>query len=243
MNVSMNELKMALRRCFEAHGYYWGNFEDAAAMILWLEQNGLNGLLEFKKSIPYLNIDSNLPFNSVIDADQKIISVNCHGRSAFNCASSIIDFANTKVFESGEITIILQNCHNRIFILKALSDCAIRGLNISASWVTDSKLRKKILVKFKPGSMYPDIEETNLDDKQDVNIEEQQSLNIHLKVPESFELEKIIPVKKELQINSFNFNALQNGITIDSQLWNEINQLGLGVLVEDSVNSRQGAGV
>ncbi|MCO4759605.1 MAG: DUF3726 domain-containing protein, partial [Oceanospirillaceae bacterium] len=28
MNISMNELKAALRRCFEATGYFVGNYED-----------------------------------------------------------------------------------------------------------------------------------------------------------------------------------------------------------------------
>ena len=64
MHISMTELKAALRRCFEATGYYVGNYEDAANMILWLEKHGLDGLKELQSALPYIGDDSSKPLST-----------------------------------------------------------------------------------------------------------------------------------------------------------------------------------
>jgi hypothetical protein len=44
MRVSRNELTASLKKAFEGLGFSVGDYQDAAAMVVWSEMHGLNGL-------------------------------------------------------------------------------------------------------------------------------------------------------------------------------------------------------
>jgi serine/threonine protein kinase len=91
MHVSMNELKAALRRCFEAANYFVGNYEDAANMILWLEKHGLNGLQELQRTLPYIKQDRMKDMSTVIYEDSTSAIIDSHGRI------KLIDFGSSQI--------------------------------------------------------------------------------------------------------------------------------------------------
>jgi LDH2 family malate/lactate/ureidoglycolate dehydrogenase len=247
MKISMNELKAALRRCYEASGYFVGNYEDAANMILWLEKHGLGGLEELQRALPFITADRDKPLSTVIYEDSTSAIIDSNGRSALNCIASSVDLAHAKALESGIATITVHNCHNRKFILKALTDCGRRGISVAAYWRNGSQAVTEHTAAIKAGERYPSYSEavTNLD----ANSEDKQALTIicSSRVDLTTSLQKSqgnhhVQYVSAAQVEQNKEHSIDYGIEIDDALWAEINRIGTGVLVENSDQSRQGAG-
>lgn len=243
MNISMNELKAALRRCFEASDYFVGNYEDAANMVLWLEKHGLNGLNELKLALPYIGEDRDKPLSNVIYEDSTSATIDAHHRSALNCIAAAVDLAHAKALESGIATVTVHNCHNRIFILKALTDRGRSGISAAAYWQNGHDSVTEHTAAIKSGQRYPSYSEgtTNLVS----NDKDKQALTIicssRVDLTSSLQNSKSNFISPQ-QVESNKENTVENGIEIDAEVWNEINNIGLGVLVENTERSRQDAG-
>lgn len=243
MNISMNELKAALRRCFEASDYFVGNYEDAANMVLWLEKHGLNGLNELKLALPYIGEDRDKPLSNVIYEDSTSATIDAHHRSALNCIAAAVDLAHAKALESGIATVTVHNCHNRIFILKALTDRGRSGISAAAYWQNGLDSVTEHTAAIKSGQRYPSYSEgtTNLVS----NDKDKQALTIicssRVDLTSSLQNSKSNFISPQ-QVESNKENTVENGIEIDAEVWNEINNIGLGVLVENTERSRQDAG-
>lgn len=247
MKISMNELKAALRRCYEASGYFVGNYEDAANMILWLEKHGLGGLEELQRALPFITADRDKPLSTVIYEDSTSAIIDSNGRSALNCIASSVDLAHAKALESGIATITVHNCHNRKFILKALTDCGRRGISVAAYWRNGSQAVTEHTAAIKAGERYPSYSEavTNLE----AHSEDKQALTIicSSRVDLTTSLQKSqgnhhVQYVSAAQVEQNKEHSIDYGIEIDDALWAEINRIGTGVLVENSDQSRQGAG-
>lgn len=243
MNISMNELKAALRRCFEASGYFVGNYEDAANMILWLEKHGLKGLNELAHAFPYIGADRDKALSKVIYEDNTSATIDAHGRSALNCIAAAVDLAQAKALENGIATITVHNCHNRMFVLKALTDCGRRGISAAAYWQNGSGPITEHTAAIKSGQRYPSYSEalTGLkscgDDKQALTI----ICSSRVDLTSSLQNTKNYYVSPK-QVAENKERSVESGIDINDQLWAEINQLGTGILVENSERSRLDAG-
>ncbi len=247
MNISMNELKAALRRCFEASGYFVGNYEDAANMILWLEKHGLNGLGELQRALPYIAEDREKPLSTVVYEDSTSAIIDSNGRSALNCIAASVDLAHAKALEVGIATVTVHNCHNRMFILKALTDCGRRGISIAAYWQNGSQTVTEHTAAIKAGDRYPSYSgaTTTLaaseDDKQALTIICSSRVDLTSSLQRSSGNRNARYVSAA-QVAENKEHSVDNGIEIDDALWAEINRIGEGILVENSDQSRQGAG-
>ena len=243
MNISMNELKAALRRCFEASDYFVGNYEDAANMVLWLEKHGLNGLNELKLALPYIDEDKDKPLSNVIYEDSTSATIDAHNRSALNCIAAAVDLAHAKALVSGIATVTVHNCHNRIFILKALTDRGRSGISAAAYWQNGSDTVTEHTAAIGSGQRYPSYSEgaTNLTS----NDEDKQALTIicssRVDLTSSLQNSKSSFISAK-QVESNKEHTVEHGIEIDSEVWEKINTIGLGVLVENNERSRQDAG-
>ncbi|UTW02661.1 DUF3726 domain-containing protein [Amphritea atlantica] len=247
MHVSMIELKAALRRCFEATGYYVGNYEDAANMILWLEKHGLKGLDELQRALPYIGEDSSKPLSTVIYEDSTSAIIDSNGRSALNCIAASVDLAHAKALENGIATVTVHNCHNRMFILKALTDCGRRGISVTAYWQNGNQTVTEHTAAIKAGERYPSYSEavTNLSvndqDKQALTIICSSRVDLTSSLQQSKGNRNACYISAE-QIRLNKEYSVDFGIDIVENLWAEINRIGAGVLVENNERSRQGAG-
>ncbi|GAA6169383.1 DUF3726 domain-containing protein [Sessilibacter corallicola] len=247
MKISMNELSAALRRCFEATGYFVGNYEDAANMILWLEKHGLKGLEELTRALPYINQDRDKPLNNVVYEDSASAIIDCHDRSALNCIASSVDLAHAKALENGIATVTVHNCHNRKFILKALTDCGRRGISAAAYWQNGSSLITEHTAAIKAGDRYPSYSEaaTNIQlnevDTRALTIICSSRVDLTSSLQKSKGNTATFNVSPE-QVAANKEKSVENGINIDDDLWAEINRVGTGILVSASEQSRQGAG-
>lgn len=249
MHVSMTEMKAALRRCFEANGYFVGNYEDAANMVLWLEKHGLNGFGELQAAMPYINSDSQKLLSTVIYEDSSSAIIDSHGRSALNCVAAAVDLAHAKALESGIATITVRNCHNRMFVLKAITDCGRRGISAVAYWQNGSSVITEHTAAIQAGERYPAYSEatTALTPHQD--DDEHQSLTIicssRIDLSSSLQHSKGNRHARYIDSRQIKLNkeyAVDTGFEIDPALWNEISNVGANVLVESSEQSRMGAG-
>ncbi|MDV2116872.1 DUF3726 domain-containing protein [Alcaligenes faecalis] len=243
MHVSMTELKTVLRRCFEATGYFVGNYEDAANMILWLEKHGLNGLEELTRALPYIDQDNARPLSTVIYEDSTSAIIDSHGRSALNCIAASVDLAHAKALAQGVATVTVHNCHNRMFILKALTDCGRRGISVAAYWQNGSQTLIEHTAAIKAGARYPSYSVAQTSQK--VKDEDKQALTIicSSRVDLTSSLQHLNAhhiSAKQVELNKE--QTVDCGIEISEQLWAHINKIGEGVLVESSERSRQGAG-
>lgn len=247
MHISMNELNAALRRCFEATGYFVGNYEDAANMILWLEKHGLNGLKELKRALPYITEDNTKPLNSVVFEGRTSAIIDSHNRSALNCIAAAVDLAHAKALESGIATVTVHHCHNRIFSLKALTDCGRRGISVAAYWQNGSTTVTEHTAAIKAGHRYPSYSEavtslqTQETDPQTLTIICSSRVDLTSSLQASQGNRSVRYVDAE-QVALNKDYAVEHGIEIDEPLWADINRLGAHVLVSASEQSRQGAG-
>ncbi|MDO7640670.1 MULTISPECIES: DUF3726 domain-containing protein [Reinekea] len=247
MNISMNELKAALRRCFEASHYFVGNYEDAANMILWLEKHGLKGLAELERLLPYITDDTDKLLSSVLYEDSSSAIIDSHGRSALNCIAASVDLAHAKALISGIATVTVHHCHNRMFILKALTDRGRCGISIAAYWQNGSHTVTEHAAAIRAGARYPSYSEalTNLSASTDLK----QTLTIicssRVDLTASLQLSKGNRNARHMsaeEVAENKANSVEHGIEIEPELWQRINQIGTGILVENNDQSRQGAG-
>lgn len=247
MQVSMNELKAALRRCFEATGYFIGNYEDAANMIVWLEKHGLKGLAEFERTLPFIDRDQEKELSTLTYQDSCSAIIDSHNRSSLNCIGAAVDLAYAKAMHCGVATVTVHNCHNRMFVLKALTDCGRRGVSVVAYWKNGRSEVREYTAAIGAGQRYPNYQAApthfNAEDDGHQTLVIICSARVDLSSSlqnsdQQGELESIsasqIALNKERNI--------KDGISIDEALWQKINQIGEGVLVESSDQSRQGAG-
>lgn len=247
MHVSMNELKAALRRCFEATGYFVGNYEDAANMILWLEKHGLDGLGELRRALPYIDLDSDKPLSTVVYEDSTSAIIDSKGRSALNCIAAAVDLAHAKALESSLSTVTVHNCHNRKFVLKALTDCGRRGISVVAYWQNGSQTITEHTAAIRAGERYPSYSEaiTSLqgepDEHQTLTIVCSSRVDLNSSLQQSRGNRNVHRITPE-QLAANREQSVDRGIEIDEALWDEINRIGAGILVENTERSRQGAG-
>lgn len=249
MHVSMVELKAALRRCFEATGYFVGNYEDAAEMILWLEKHGLNGLAELNSSLPYIDKDEDKAPSSIVYEDSSAIVIDAHNRSSLNSIAAALDMAYFKAVENGIATATIRNCHNRMFVLKALTDCGRRGVSVVAYWQNGTEKVTEHTAAIKAGHKYPSYQQAEIANQ---DADQQQSLTIicsarvdlssSLKANASAAGKVNAKTISSAQIAQNKLQSVEHGIEISQSLWGSINQIGEGVLVENSEQSRKGAG-
>ncbi len=249
MYVSLNELSAALRRCFEANGYSVGQYEDAANAIVWLEQHGCKGLDELYRSLPFLETDQVKPGSQVSYEDASSLVLECTGRSALNCVAAAVDLVQVKARHAGIATLTLHNCHNRMFVMKALADCGRRGLSAVAYWQNGSDVITEHTAAIRAGDSYPNYARVALSPEACDDVAEHQSLTLlctrQLNLTSSLRNQLKGKDLLELTPQQLEENgrvALDKGIHIDAQLWASINDIGSAVLVENSESSRQGAG-
>lgn len=247
MHISMNELKAALRRCFEASGYFVGNYEDAANMVLWLEKHGLDGLKELEYALVFLASDGDKPLSTVTYEDSTSAIIDSHGRSSLNCIAASIDLAHAKALECGIATVTVHNCHNRKFVMKALTDCGRRGISVVAYWRNGGRAVTEHTVAIKAGARYPSYSTalTNLqateDDQQTLTIVCSSRVDLTSSLQSSYGNRNAIDISAQ-RVEENRIYTLDFGVDIDETLWHEINRIGSGILVENTLQSSQGAG-
>lgn len=246
MLISSNELTSLLKRVFEGMGYPVGYYEDAAGLVKWLQVHGEQGFGELQRALPYV-ADSQRPPLQLLAEESQALLFDCHGRSGLNCMPSIIELAQTKVLELGCVNVKVRNCHNRKFILKLLVDCARQGISALAYWQNGKQPVSEHVASIAAGACYPSYSEALLGDTSAADTQTLTLLlstridlggQLHGSAAQRSGYRQVSP---EQFARAFQ-GALEGGMDISIELWQQLNQLAEAVLVESSEQSRSGAG-
>jgi hypothetical protein len=246
MLISSNELTSLLKRVFEGMGYPVGYYEDAAALVKWLQVHGELGFGELQRALPYV-ADSQSPALELLAEESQALLFDCHGRSGLNCLPSIVELAQTKVLEQGCVNIKVRNCHNRKFILKLLVDCARQGISGMAYWQNGKQPVSEHVASIAVGARYPSYSEALLVDPATADTQTLTLLlstridlqgQLHGSASQRSGYRQVSPE----QFARAGEGALEGGMDISIELWQQLNQLAEAVLVENSEQSRSGAG-
>lgn len=140
MHVSLNEFTLTCRRALDGLGFPPGEFEDAADMVVWLEQHGLGGARLLGEILPRLAGEQWPALARVHDDGGCVVMAMDHG-SLLHGGSLAADLACTRALETGLGIVRLRGCRDRSFILGYLARCARRGHHIAAFWCTGEPRR------------------------------------------------------------------------------------------------------
>lgn len=140
MHVSLNEFTSTCRRALDSLGFPPGEYEDAAEMVVWLEQHGLGGARLLGEILPRL-ADNRWPALSVTHTDGGCVIMQMDEGSILHGGSLAADLACTRALATGLGIVRLHGCSDRSFILGYLARCARRGHHIAAFWCTGEPRR------------------------------------------------------------------------------------------------------
>ncbi|AOE85456.1 DUF3726 domain-containing protein [Pseudomonas sp. TCU-HL1] len=245
MLISANELKALLKRVFEGMGYAQGTYEDAATLVGWLHLHGEDGLGELERALE-LVADRERPASELIATQPAVLTFEGHGRSALNCLPAILELARTEALAQGRVSVEIDHCHNRKFVLKLLADCARQGLWAQASWDNGHGPVHRHMALIGAGDAYPTYQTYRLPEQ--APLANRQSLSLALGTPGCPQPSaRPVAARYDRCVSPADFalageQALENGMEVSPALWNRLNQLAEAVLVENSERSRSGAG-
>ena len=248
MKVSRNELTACLKKAFEGLGFSVGDYEDAAAMVVWSQMHGFNGLQQLQQALPFLSNCLCLHAQLISDTDQQAL-LDGQQSSVLLCGSQTVRLACAIARQHGSGHVRLDNCHNRKFIIQRLVSAAQLGTALIAYWV-DGSTGVKVMIE--PYAKQPEYQEHQEHQEYSVaDITANQSLFIFAGSDlASLEQQFLSQFNLGAQFRRFSTEAmrdsyqyrLEQGIEIDEQFWSELDNLVARVLVESTDSSRAGAG-
>lgn len=247
MFISSNELTSLLKRVFEGMGYPVGYYEDAAVLVKWLQIHGEQGFAELQRALPYV-ADSQRPALQLLVEESQALIFECHGRSALNCLPSIVELAQNKVLEQGCVNVKIRNCHNRKFVLKLLVDCAKHGISAMAYWQNGKAPASEHVACISAGAAYPSYSEALLTEYGAPSDTQTMTLLLNTRIDLQGHLRDAGSHRQGFrQVRPEQFalagdRAIEEGMDISIELWQNLNHLAEAVLVENSEQSRSGAG-
>ncbi|MOA23617.1 hypothetical protein D3C78_1442490 [compost metagenome] len=174
--------------------------------------------------------------------DRQTLVVDCHGRSGLQCLPAIVDLARTLALEHGGVGVRVLNCHNRKFVLKLLADCARHGVSAQAYWRNGTQYVTENLTSIAAGSRHPAYCEALLEQPAEDADRQSLSLQLNARVELHGQLRGGGRCVFPQEFARAYASALEHGMDIPMELWNDLNRLGEAVLVQNSERSRSGAG-
>ncbi|MBT5387680.1 MAG: DUF3726 domain-containing protein [Porticoccaceae bacterium] len=242
MRVSRNELTASLKKAFEGLGFSVGDYQDAAAMVVWSEMHGLGGLSQLQRALPFLDNSPCLNAKLISNTEQQVV-LDGQNSSVLLCGTQAVRLACAMAGEKGNGRVQLDNCHNRQLISQCLVGAAQLGSALVAYWQQDNLGHK---LSIEAGAQQPEYRQYSL-----ANSGCAQSLLIFVstdlaEIEHQFIAETTLGVEAhsvgpEAMLESYN-QALELGIEIVAELWHELDNLVARVLVESTESSRAGAG-
>jgi len=250
MKVSHNELTGLCQKAFAGLGFHAGDHEDAADMVVWLEQHGLGGVDNLRRGLDYLAKRDTAAIQRAFE-DSSVGVIDAAGNSVLVCGSLVADLAYAKARRKGLAVVKLRDCHNRILMLGYLARCARRGMNLMAFWRnSEDPVVVEQVVSIRAYEEYPTLLLYQVEDPDDTYTRN-RSVTL-LASPHFSMLQALYPDPEEatlLQVlgpedfERQSRRVLEQGMEVDDDLWQRLKDLSALNLVESSETSRQrGAG-
>ena len=242
----MNELSSLLKRTFEGLGFCQGDYEDAAAAIVWLESRGMHGIEALKSAWPRLARSAGTAVElNASDADTQV--VNARGNSALTCGQPAVELAVAHALINDIGKVELQHCHEPHAILPSLCICATRGLNAIAYW-QDDEMHVAMIVADQVSPDYYQLDGRAADNSAAETVTIACSLDGECigQIASDLVGDDISRLAaKHVSANALDTKyqrSLERGIPIDENLASILGNAAAAVLVEATEQSRHGAG-
>ncbi|MBA5763218.1 DUF3726 domain-containing protein [Vibrio sp. 404] len=240
MIVSHNELVAAVNKAFLGMRRTCGEADIIANMVADLQMVGLHGVRHFNNASNYLNVEKDCPVE-IESSESGTLKVDLHQCSLACHLPVIIDYSLEKMVGSKQITIVLNNCHNRWLAYSELVKLAAKGIACRTTWENGSK-PKRILYVLNRGCIAPEL---YFSDVTTFNNEQLHSMTIELSV-DDFSLEESATGYSS-HVNGNELQKVQQaawreGIFVDDIEWETLKETATVFLVENSQRSLQGAG-
>ncbi len=244
LNLSLNELRALLRRTYEAlyhHGY---DFLVMARSCLWLEAHGLDGIGLILRSLP----DLETPCREIILSEPSAgeFVLEGQGRCLIPFVNVSADLAIAAAQDNGLGQIDILNVFGRLNIFAALKKSARLNLYAAAIWY-DAGERRTHVLWLKPSKTLPDyyiLDEIHQGPWGASGLrfvcsetEEVVTKNVRAVIAEATG-----PFKTAAEFTATYAQALENGIAVTRQAYDELNKIADRLLVPSTDTSRQGAG-
>lgn len=250
MRASQNELKSLFKQAFEACAYDFGRYEVAAELVVWSQMLGFNIFPMVKDCLLPLTQDS-LSVTLLLDQPKKLIFDN-QGHSILVSASQIVNLACVKALSHGFCEVQVQNCAHPVLIAKLLCDIKNYGLHTKAYWYR-AQTEQALELRTDPKQNFPELlyysktggfsNASGLNDGElNMIFAKQENLGVFADRNSVFNNRQLDKRLRSEYFATQYQQSLDQGIEIETNLWQQLLKLGSEVLVESNEHSRQGAG-
>jgi LDH2 family malate/lactate/ureidoglycolate dehydrogenase len=243
----MNELCSLLKRSIEGLGYQQGEYEDAAAAVVWLEARGMNGLEMIATAWPRLECGAENRIALTNNSDG-IPTLDANECSIAFCGRVAADLALAATDESNISRIEIRHGQDCIAIFPSLDFFTTHDLYAIAHWYKNGVLHIGVAQPQQAGCDYYCIE------TPDNDVVKRETLSICC----SRDGKKILAMAFELAGDDSDYRngikvhssdmqahynrAIANGMTVNAGTVNMLTAAADRVLVEATEQSRLGAG-
>ena len=248
MKISLNELQSVCRKAFVGMGFTTGHADDAAAMVAWMQSYGLDGLKALTEGLECVVSSAVSVRPDVVYQDADLAVVDGQQMSVLSSGNLALELAFAKARIRGLAVIKIRHCRQRQLIMGYMSRLADRGMNVTAFWRHSQAPITEQVVGFRARSAVPSIRVYELadipeDDMPNDGITILMANHVDLLPTVRSEDEyKLLARHDESDLLAAKQQALEEGLTVDPEIWQQLKSFAAQTLVEASEQSRSGAG-
>jgi len=250
VKVSHNELSGLCRRAFEGLGFPAGDHEDAADMVVWLEQHGLGGIEALQAGLAHIDTHGARSLTRTFE-DSSLAVIDADGNSVLLCGSLAADLVYARARRKGLAVVKVHNCFNRKLMLGYLARCARRGMSMMAFWRnSQAPVAVEQVVSIRAYEEYPTLLLYQVEDR-DERLTKNHSVTL-IASPHFAMLQSLHPDPEEatlLQVlgpedfEQQSRRVWSEGLEVEDAVWKQLKELSNRTLVEETEESRRrGAG-
>ena len=248
MKVSFNELQALSRKAFTGIGFAEGHADDAADMVTWMESYDLHGLEALNLGLEHLIEADPSVRPEILYQDGDLAVVDGHNLSVLRASNLALELAFAKARSRGLSVIKIRRCRQRQLIMGYLARLASRGMNVTAFWRHSQSPITEQVVGFRAGSAVPSIRVYELADIPEDDVPNDGVTILmanHVDLLPTIRSEdeyKLLARHDESDLLAAKQQALEEGLTVDPEIWQQLKSFAAKTLVEASEQSRSGAG-
>ncbi len=233
ISVSRTELATLCNNAFNSLKRDSGEADLISKMVIDLEMVGLKGVKHFAKALKYLKNNSALSLNMV--SKDSHITADLNHDTILGHIQILIAYALETILNHESVTLEIKNCHNRWLVFSQVLRIAKKGLNARFSW-NNSSNDDSISYCINANDEFPAVCKSTKDGSDDRTLMIEISKSEIKRKCDSSEI-----ISSQTLQKSFN-NAVENGLVIDLNDWNDLKEVAKAIYVESSDTSRNDAG-
>lgn len=242
MIVSHNELVATVNKAFLGMRRCCGEADVIATMVADLQMVGLDGVRHFNNASRFIGLEEDYPVDIKLATSKGVtVQVDLHKSSLACHLPVIMDYAVEKMVGNKTLKIELTNCHNRWLAYSELVKLAAKGIACTARW-SNGTSPKRILYVLNRGCVSPELFYSELNDAAEDSLHD---MTIELSVYDfdiaSLSQEYPIHIASE-ELTQSQELAWQKGIEVEDAEWMALKETATAILVENSEQSKMGAG-